>query len=275
MLAAREVTERFPALRCPADWVGLFEPGAGYLRAEACVSALARLALRQGATLCGETRVVAWHATDDEVVVQTERERFRAARLILCGGAWSTSLVGERHFPLRVTRQVVHWVWPQFEMPFQSPRLPCWAIDPQPPGDYAGIYYGFPLSLDPPGVKLGWHAPGQEVAPDRVPREVKAEERDWMSEFSRRFMPQLLGQVLGTGTCLYTYSSDGHFIVDRHPQHPNVCLAAGFSGHGFKFAPVIGQALADLCLDGQSPLPMDFLSLSRWQRASAEPRLSG
>ncbi len=275
MLGSNDVAARFPALRCPSDWVGLFEPGAGYLRAEACVSALARVALRQGASLCGETKVVDWRATDDEVVVTTERETFRAARLIFCGGAWSSRLLGDLGLPLRVTRQVVHWVWPQAERPFHAECLPCWAIDPQPPGQYAGIYYGFPLSWDPPGVKLGWHAPGMEVSPDHVPREVSAGERDWLPEFSRQFMPQLGGQVLGTGTCLYTYSTDGHFIVDRHPQHHNVCFAAGFSGHGFKFSPVMGQALAELCLDGQSTLPIDFLSLRRWRSLADEPRLSG
>jgi sarcosine oxidase len=114
-----------------------------------------------------------------------------------------------------------------------------------------------------------------EVSPDHVPREVSAGERDWLPEFSRQFMPQLGGQVLGTGTCLYTYSTDGHFIVDRHPQHHNVCFAAGFSGHGFKFSPVMGQALAELCLDGQSTLPIDFLSLRRWRSLADEPRLSG
>lgn len=261
-LTAQDIVERFPALRCPTDWVGLFEPQAGYLRAEACVSAMARGALRHGARLCGDTRVVDWRATDAEVVVTTERETYRAARLILCGGAWAQRLLGDLGGALRVTRQVVHWVWPQQEPPFRADRLPCWAIDPRPRGQYAGIYYGFPLSQDPPGVKLGWHAPGLEVLPDQVPREVDAQEREWLPAFSRQFMPQLLGQVLGTGTCLYTYSPDGHFLLDRHPQHPNVCFAAGFSGHGFKFAPVIGQAMSDLCLEGQSRLPIDFLGLA-------------
>jgi sarcosine oxidase len=118
-------------------------------------------------------------------------------------------------------------------------------------------------------VKLGWHAPGLDVSPDAVPREVAAQEREWLPDFARQFMPQLVGQVLGTSTCLYTYSADGHFLLDHHPQHPNVCFAAGFSGHGFKFAPVIGQALADLCLDGKSQLPIDFLGLAP---ANGRPR---
>jgi sarcosine oxidase len=283
LLSATDVNTRFPAFRCPENWVGFFEPLAGYLRPEASVSAMARRALELGVKLCGQAKVVSWTSRHNRVEVRTTHEQFTAERLVLCGGAWAGRLLPGIPVALQVTRQVVVWVWPERREPFQSACLPCWAIDPEPAGRYRGIYYGFPLSLDPPGVKLGWHAPGLTTNPDRVDREIHPADLEWLPDFINRYMPELGGSSsdlpdsrqpelktpgpssgwLGASTCLYTYSPDGHFIVDRHPDFENVCFAAGFSGHGFKFAPIIGQALADLSLDGSTPLPIDFLRLAR------------
>jgi sarcosine oxidase len=264
-LSALEVTARFPAFRCPDDWVGFFEPQAGYLRPEACISALARQAIQSGAVLRGQTKVVSWTSHPDRVDVRTTHDAFSADRLVVCGGAWASRLLPGLPIALTVTRQVVVWLWPQKTAPFLPASLPCWAIDPEPAGRYRGIFYGFPLGLDPPGAKLGWHAPGAASNPDRVDREIRQADLDWIPNFAQQYMPDLGHTILGASTCLYTYSPDGHFILDRHPEFENVSFAAGFSGHGFKFAPIIGHALADLSLNGTSPLPIDFLKLGRFR----------
>ncbi len=261
-LLPNEVESRFPAFRCAENWVGFFEPNAGYLLCEAAVSAMTRRALEAGAIIRGQTKVVSWQSDSCNVTVRTESDTFTADRLVLCGGAWAGSLLNDLGTPLRVTRQVVAWVWPQKTIDFDGDRMPGWAIDPNPAGKYQGIYYGFPLSQNPLGVKLGWHAPGQESHPDDVNRRIHEDDLAWLASFSRQYMPTLGSSLLSAATCLYTYSPDGHFIVDRHPHFENVCFAAGFSGHGFKFAPIIGQAIADLSLDGSTELPVDFLKLA-------------
>lgn len=262
-LSPKEVEERFPAFRCPENWVGVFEPNAGFLRSEAAVAAMAQRALEAGAVIRGQTKVVSWESDSSNVTVRTDSESFTADRLILCGGAWTGSLLSDLGVALRVTRQVVAWVWPPSPSDFCTERMPGWAIDPNPAGEYRGIYYGFPLSQNPLGVKLGWHAPGLESQPDDVDRKVHPHDLEWLPEFSEKYMPRLGSSLLGATTCLYTYSPDGHFIVDRHPRRDNVYFAGGFSGHGFKFAPIIGQALADLALDDRTRLPVDFLKLDR------------
>jgi len=264
-LSSEEIQRQFPAFRIPDSWVGCWEPQAGYLRPEASVGAMARLAVEHGATLLAQQPVLEWNSDGRHVEVQTPEARYRAARLVLCGGAWMSQLWAEGQVPLQVTRQVVSWVWPRQPRLFDSAGFPCWAIDPTTEEvGFNGIYYGFPLSQEPPGLKLGWHAPGVSTDPNQVQRQILPQDLEWQPAFFEKFMPEGQGPVWTAVTCLYTYSPDGHFIVDRHPEYDNVCLAGGFSGHGFKFAPVIGQALSELCLDGKSSLPIEFLSLSRF-----------
>ena len=265
-LTPPEIHKRFPAFRCAEHWVGFFEPNAGYLNSEAAVSAMARRAMDAGAVIRGQTKVVGWESHGNGVTVRTATETYSAERLVVCGGAWAGKLLSDLGVPLQVTRQAVAWVWPRVPMDFGADRCPGWAIDPNPAGEYQGIYYGFPLSQNPPGVKLGWHAPGQISQPEEVDRTIHPSDVDWLGGFSQRYLPGLGDRLLSAATCLYTYSPDGHFLVDQHPSSDRVFLAAGFSGHGFKFAPIIGLALADLALKGRTSAPIDFLGRQRFSR---------
>ena len=127
-----------------------------------------------------------------------------------------------------------------------------------------GVFYGFP-SIDARGVKCAEHTGGRVVTnPLEVDREQDAEEERRVRSFLTQNLPGVSGTVTDHAVCMYTMSPDEHFIVDRHPNHPNVVFAAGLSGHGFKFVPVLGQALADLSVDGGTSLPIDFLSMRRF-----------
>jgi sarcosine oxidase len=126
-----------------------------------------------------------------------------------------------------------------------------------------GIFYGFP-KLDPRGVKVAEHTGGRVVRPGGADRMTDPVEQDRLMSFLKAHLPSVTNEVSGHTVCLYTMSPDEHFLVDRHPQHPNVVFAAGLSGHGFKFAPVLGKALADLALDGGTELPIGFLSVGRF-----------
>ena len=126
------------------------------------------------------------------------------------------------------------------------------------------MFYGFP-SLDARSVKVAEHSGGAMVAdPAHVDRAIDADEQRRVQTFLADHLPEVSPRVADHAVCLYTMSRDEHFAVDRHPEHPNVAFAAGLSGHGFKFTPVLGRALADLALDGSTSLPIDFLSLKRW-----------
>jgi sarcosine oxidase len=127
-----------------------------------------------------------------------------------------------------------------------------------------GIFYGFP-SIDGQSVKVAEHTGGRVLeSPDVVDRSIDQDEQNRLAQFLAAHLPGVSREVVRHATCLYTMSPDEHFIVDRHPQYPNVFFAAGLSGHGFKFTPVLGKALADLAIDGDTDLPIDFLSLARF-----------
>lgn len=266
-LALQEVSDAelqtdYPQFRRPSDYVALFEPEAGFLLCEAAIRAQVTRGLQHGATLAGGERVVDWQAASGGVTVRTERGRYRAGALVLCAGAWSSRLLAELELPLTVTRQVLFWLQPAPAAPFDLGKVPCWAVQR---GDEPGLFYGFPAlpgtMAAQLGVKVAQHHPGEAQDPDAVRRPPRREELDHVLTALAPFVPGLQGSLTGERTCLYTMSADQHFIVDRHPAHDNVILACGFSGHGFKFASVMGEALADLALTGTSPLPIGFLGL--------------
>lgn len=251
---------RFPQFQLPDDWVGLREPNAGYLLPELGVSACVTAALRRGAEIHAHEAVQSWREESSHVRVTTARATYRSATLVFTSGAWSGPLVRSLGVELTVTRQVLGWVWPRRPERFGPDVLPVWMIDQ---GAGHG-YYGFPLQTLSPGFKLALHAPLDPTDADRVDRTVRAADEETFRGGLRQFLPDADGPLLALRTCLYTNTPDGHFIVDRHPRHPRVLLAAGFSGHGFKFAPVIGEALADLAVARHTALPVGFLGLDRF-----------
>ena len=255
------LADRYPQFEVPDDHIGLFEPSAGFLEPENCIAAFADQSLRNGAEIHGHEPVESWEADESGARVKTSCGEYRASTLIFCGGAWSEKLVCDLGIKLLVTRQVMGWVWPREPAMFEMGRLPVWAID-RPDGS---LYYGFPMHRPGVGFKLAHHAPGRATDPDQVERGVLPGDEDSFRDCLRQFIPQANGPTLAMRTCLYTSSPDSHFIVDRHPKHARVLIACGFSGHGFKFAGVIGQVMAELATRGKTDLPIEFLSLGRFR----------
>ena len=263
-LTPAEAMARWPALRIPADWVALHEPRAGYLRVEDCVRAQMAEAIRAGADLRHGLTVAGWEADADAVRVTTDRGVFVADRLVLCPGAWAADLLRLPVPTCTVLRKSLFWFDPPAAAgPVHAAgRLPCFAFDTP-----AGFCYGFP-ALDHRGVKLAEHTGGQLVAdPLLVDRRIDAADAARIDGWIDAHLP-LLGHARTAHTvCLYTMSPDGHFLLGTHPDHEQVTIAAGFSGHGFKFAPVIGEAVADLASCGRTLLPIGFLSPTRFGSA--------
>jgi sarcosine oxidase len=244
--------------------VGYYEPGAGYVRPEACVRAQLMLAERHGAQLHRDETAEAFSQDGDAVTVTTSRGKYEARRLVVCAGAWLPRLLDAdlaRHFT--VTRQVLYW-FELRESPrrFAPPELPVWIWELQ---DRRNVIYGFP-AVDGPagGMKIATEQYAQSTTPESVAREVSARECEEMyANLVAPYLPGLGPRCVKAAACLYTATPDFHFLIDRHPLMPNVIVASPCSGHGFKHSAAIGEALAQMALD--TPVAMKLDSFS-WRR---------
>jgi sarcosine oxidase len=261
LLSAAELRRRWPQFVVPDDWHAFFEPDSGFLLPEKAITAYAEWAMRYGAEIHGREPVREWKRDGEQYIVRTEQANYTAPRLIFCGGAWSGKLLAGLGVRLKVTRQTLAWVWPKEPRQFELGQIPVWGIDSLD----GGLYYGFPMIDESPGFKFAHHLPTEdEVDPDLISREPSPADRDHLKQILTKFLPAADGPLLALKTCLYTNSPDGHFIIDSHPNHAGVQIACGFSGHGFKFASVIGAALADAVIAGKLDPSLDFLSLRRF-----------
>ena len=216
-----------------------------------------RQAERRGARLRFGERVLRWHAEGSGIRVETEELSFTADRLIIAAGPWAAKVLADLSLPMEAHR--VHYLHCGPDRPERFAQLPLWLIDFAP-----GIfYYGVPYRGGE-GVKFGLHRASTACDPDTVDREVTPAQTAEFREAMERILPGSARKLLWAESCLYAMTPDTDFILDRHPLHPQVAFGCGFSGHGFKFSPVIGEALADLATLGRSDLPIDFLALSRF-----------
>jgi sarcosine oxidase len=270
-MTAVEAMARWPALQLPDDWAAVHEACAGHLFVEDCVRAHAECAVRHGARLEHGVDVRGWrtHGTGGRVIVDTDRGSYVADRLVVAAGPWAHGLVRMPELPLRVLRKSLFWYESRggHDTGRHPDRahdgaggLPCFAFETP-----SGFFYGFP-PLDARGIKIAEHTGGEPVAdPLAVDRGLDTRERERVEAVLTAHLPGVSRRMTDHAVCLYTMSPDGHFVVGLHPRHPQVAIAAGFSGHGFKFASVVGEILADLALDGRTPAPIGFLSPERFR----------
>ena len=260
LLTAPALRERYPQFELPDSHAALVEPRAGFIIPERAVSAMAAQALAAGAELHAREPVLVWRRSGGLFEIDTHKGRYLARRAIITGGAWTTRIITDLGIPLAVTRQVLGWIWPREHARFSLGRFPCWAAELPD----SSIYYGFPMLPWHPGLKVALHRRGQPADPDVIDRSISAaDEAEFRSGLVH--LRDADGPILSGAVCTYTNSPDSHFIVGRHPHDSAVTIACGFSGHGFKFAPVIGEIVADLALHGRSDLPAAFLGLSRFR----------
>lgn len=252
-----EVAWRFPGFRPDPSMVALFEPDAGFLHVEACIRAMLDRAKQRGAELKFETAVTSWAADGTGVRVMASRETYFADRLVVTAGPWAGKLLTLLARPLEVLRKVQLW-FPASGGYRVADRSPVFCVDTGPQ-----FFYGAPVVAGDM-MKVAEHS-GREVVsdPGMVDRSLRAEDVSHVVDFVRRVLPGLTPVPARHAVCLYTMTLDGHFVIDRHPEFPQVALAAGFSGHGFKFAPIVGSILADLTLSGRTAEPAGFLKLGR------------
>lgn len=262
VLGAQAIRDRFPVFAPGDDMIGVWEPRAGILAPEACVRAHLAQARAAGADLHHEEAVLAWEAGPAGVEVRTPGRRYRAGRLVVTPGPWAPQVLADLGLPLVIERQVVAWFEPAaLRDAFDPGRCPVylWEVDGR-------FYYGFPY-LEGQGVKIAEHARGDPTTAETIARTVGPEEvEEVRRDFVARWMPAADGTVVATGTCMYTMTPDAHFVIGLHPRHPAVVVACGFSGHGFKFAPVVGEIVADLAAEGRTRHDIGLFAPDRFGR---------
>ena len=257
LLPSDEIRRRYPAFGIGDEVWGLYEPNAGVLRPEACVQAQLAEAERRGARFRFNERMVGWEPDGNGVRVNTGELSFTADRLIISAGPWAAKVLADIELPMEAHR--VHYLCCDTEDAARFAGLPVWLIDWTP----GAFYYGTPHRAGE-GLKFGLHRASDACDPDTVDRTVTEEQIAEFRQTMEKFLPGSSANLLAAESCLYAMTPDSDFIVDHHPDHRQVAFACGFSGHGFKFAPVIGEALADLAMEGKSELPIDFLQLARF-----------
>jgi sarcosine oxidase len=257
-LSPVDLRSQFPQFRFDDSFVGVLERDAGFLYVEDCVLAHLDAARAVGATIQPEEPVASWEAHGDGVTVTTSKDTYRARRLVLTAGPWAGRLLGDRGRRLRVMRQTILWFGTTDAAAFRRDRFPIFLAEV--PG---GPFYGLP-AIDGRGLKVARHYGAAELdSPDEVERAVRAADERPVREFLAAHIPGAASPLRYAQTCMYTLTPDRHFLIDLHPDHPNVAVAAGFSGHGFKFSSVVGEILADLVETGRTGWPIDMFRFAR------------
>lgn len=260
LLDATELRRRWPVMHPAPDDVAVVETEAGFVRPERAVEGYCRLAAAAGAEIRTGERVDAWRALDDGgVEVRAGYSTYTADRLVVTAGAWAPELLADLGLPLTVERQVMYW-FGVTDPGYAPDRFPVYVWE------FAdGLQlYGFP-DIEGRGPKVGIFRGGAPTTADAVDRTVHEEEVARARAALAGPLPAMAAAPLTQAkTCLYTTTPDEDFVIDVHPRHPQVVVAAGFSGHGFKFASVVGEVLADLATDGTTRHDVGLFRLSRF-----------
>ena len=261
-LSQREVKARYPTLELWKDEVALFEIDGGVLNPERAVRAHLNLAESSGAEMRFGVAMESWHATDKGFELRlSDGAQVSASKLVLALGPWFQETLESLGVRIRVQRNIQAWFSPGTHA-YDAPGFPAFLVKRQ---GLPAPLYGFPDFGD--GIKAAFHGFGDLTDAKHVDREVDvARDVEPIARALEQWMPGAAKTLREAKSCMYTLTPDEHFVIDRHPDHANLILCGGFSGHGFKFAPVVGEIGAELALDGGSRHGIEFLSLRRFRR---------
>ena len=254
-----ETMRRFPAFRIPGDFVGVLQPDGGFVAAEATVEALLALAHAAKAEIKTGVRALSIAPHGAGVRIKTSGGDIDARAAVVAAGPWLKDLLPNLPAPVRATREVMAWFKPRDPAPFAVGHFPVFILESR-----HGMHYGFPLS--PAGtVKVAKHHHRQEtIYPDDPRRPVSDTDEALIRPAIESHLPAANGPLAAAKTCIYTMTPDHDFIVDRLPGAPNIIVASPCSGHGFKFAPVMGEILADLAAEGGTAHDISRFRLDRF-----------
>ncbi|QGQ95211.1 N-methyl-L-tryptophan oxidase [Paenibacillus psychroresistens] len=268
ILDAAEMSRRWPGVTFPEKMIGCYEADSGIMLCEECIKAFRESAILKGAELKVMTPVTDIRPDREGVTVITSEATYRAKAVIVTAGKFAGGLLSQIGLtpPLDPIRKAVGWFGTETDE-YDSTSFPAFLFDlPE------GVYYGFP-SIDGSGVKVGRHDGEHRPAPaEKALPEFGAYPDDEfdLKQYMQQYMPQAAKVLLKGSSCTYTMTPDEHFIIDRHPDYPHVVIGAGFSGHGFKFASVIGEILSQLATGEQPRFDLKLFSLKRFQKLSTK-----
>jgi len=260
VMTGPELSRRYPGYRLPPEIRVLLQPDGGFLLSERCIVAGVVAAQQMGADIRAREPVVEWRSTGDRVRVKTTRGSYEAGSLVISAGAWASKLVPQLRASARPERQVLAWFQPRKLERYLPGSFPVFNLLVE-----EGRYYGFPV-YGVPGFKVGkYHHLEEQVDPDSLDRECTERDEEVLRSFTRRYMPDAAGPTMSMKACMFTNTPDEHFVIDLHPEHRNVSIAAGFSGHGFKFCSVVGEIMADLATNRQTHHDIRMFKVGRFK----------
>ncbi|KGR81701.1 N-methyl-L-tryptophan oxidase [Lysinibacillus odysseyi] len=261
VLSSEEVMERWPGISLPDNMIAAFEPTSGILKVEKCVEAYKTRAIELGASFYFN-EPVRQIITGDSVTVITDTHTFTAEQCVISSGAWTKQLLESIDVPLPLSpiRKTFAW-YEADEQLYGDLAFPAFAFELRD-----ACYYGFP-SIDGAGYKIGRHDGGEPINPDEVLDSFNEKDAGDLDNFIDDYMPHV-GPLKEGRVCKYTMTPDEHFIIDRLSSSANIIVASGFSGHGFKFASVIGEIISQMICGDECQYDIDLFKLSRFKEVS-------
>jgi sarcosine oxidase len=259
ILSARQVSERFPAFKFPADWDAVFQPDGGFLRPELAIDTHIAAGVASGADIRTNTIVSSITPISGGVRLATaDGAVIEAGSVIVSAGAWIGELFPALMPHLRLTRQALGWFDPVQPVLVGPDHFPVFLLESKD-----DVIYGFP-DFAGTGVKAASHMHGRPLScADAALQDANVADANRISNMLTRYVPAAAGPVRTLKTCIYTNTPDQDFILGPHAAYPQIVLASPCSGHGFKFASVIGEILADLATLGTTPHDISRFRLDR------------
>jgi sarcosine oxidase len=272
VLNSAEITKRFPGYHLPGETMALWQGQGGFLVPERCIVAYVNAAIAHGAEIHGRERTLEYAPTaTGGVRVRTDRGVYEADTLIVAAGAWNGNLLPFLKDVAVPERQVVAWLQPSAPQDFRPDRFPVFNLLVD-----EGRFYGFP-QFEVPGFKFGkYHhleeqGDAEQILTDRHWAEPNDQDEAVLRQFAERYFPNGAGPTMALATCMFTNAPDEHFIIDQHPDQPAVWFISACSGHGFKFASVMGEIMADLATQGTTRHDISLFRLARLHEGAAAP----
>ncbi len=259
ILTGAELHRRYPGYKLPQDHLALLQPDGGFLAPERCIVSYVMAAQEHGAEIHAHEKVLEWEPLEGGVRVRTDRGAYEADKLVVTAGAWDADLLDVLEGLAVPERQVLAWLQPTHPERFRPENFPVFNLLVD-----EGRYYGFPV-FGVPGFKFGKYFHLNETGgADEIDREPHDYDERVLRQFAERYFPDGCGPTMSLAACMFTNTPDHHFIIDLHPDYEQVSIASPCSGHGFKFASVIGEIMADLAEKGMTRHDISLFRLDRF-----------
>lgn len=259
VLSYSQINKHYPAFNLPDGFRAFYEPASGYLLSKQAVHNLANLAKKCGADLRENTIIKNIDLGPDDIKIETAEGTFEAEKIIICAGAWLAKILPELNPYISVSRNVTCWFSPADNANHFKPHsMPIFTL-----ADQTATAYGFPMT-ERAAIKMGIHDEYNIVDINHISRTASDDDIARVERFADTYFNLKDAQIIDTSVCLYTMTPDRDFIIGPHPENQNLLIAGGFSGHGFKFAPVVGEILCNLATNRATGFDIKPFSPSRF-----------